>query len=126
MSGMQFGIAMGSLVFIPVALLPEAELLTWGWRVPFLLSGALTGLMLGILLTGFAPAAAQAAGADSTLWWPAALICAIAGSCPRPWPSSPRGRTGCPARSLANLVRSRVFGFRSTFAEDTPRRPLVW
>lgn len=42
MSGMQFGIAMGSLVFIPVALLPEAELLTWGWRVPFLLSGVLT------------------------------------------------------------------------------------
>ncbi|WP_030752854.1 MFS transporter [Streptomyces sp. NRRL S-31] len=42
MSGMQLGMGLGSLVFLPLAALPEQQLLTWGWRLPFLLSGVLT------------------------------------------------------------------------------------
>ncbi len=38
LSGTQAGLILATLVFIPVSALPKAELLSWGWRVPFLLS----------------------------------------------------------------------------------------
>ncbi|MFE1315558.1 MFS transporter [Streptomyces sp. NPDC058755] len=40
LSGTQGGQLIATLVFIPVAQLPEDQLLSWGWRVPFWLSVA--------------------------------------------------------------------------------------
>ncbi|MFW0784073.1 MFS transporter [Gordonia sp. CPCC 206044] len=38
LNGTQAGLLVGTLVFIPVAALPDDILLSWGWRVPFLFS----------------------------------------------------------------------------------------
>ncbi|TFD54458.1 MFS transporter [Cryobacterium frigoriphilum] len=38
LSGTQAGQIFATAVFIPVALLPEADLLSWGWRIPFWIS----------------------------------------------------------------------------------------
>ncbi|MDE2618688.1 MAG: MHS family MFS transporter [Sphingomonadales bacterium] len=43
-SGAPSGAVMGTLALMPFAALPEAEFLSWGWRVPFLLSAVLVAL----------------------------------------------------------------------------------
>ncbi|WP_052867299.1 MFS transporter [Streptomyces niger] len=42
LNGTQAGQIIATLVFIPVAALPEEQLHTWGWRLPFLVSVAVT------------------------------------------------------------------------------------
>ncbi len=38
LNGTQAGQILATLIFIPIASLPEHQLYTWGWRIPFLLS----------------------------------------------------------------------------------------
>src|SRR3954447_1714649 len=42
--GTQAGLILANLVFIPFALLPEEQLLSWGWRIPFFLSAAVVAV----------------------------------------------------------------------------------
>ena len=42
LAGTQFGLILATAVFLPLSSMPTAELLSWGWRIPFLLSALVT------------------------------------------------------------------------------------
>ena len=44
LAGTQAGLILATAVFLPIAALPDDALLTWGWRIPFLLSAVVMGV----------------------------------------------------------------------------------
>jgi len=44
LSGTQAGLILATLVFIPISALPEDQLLSWGWRIPFFLSAVVVAV----------------------------------------------------------------------------------
>ncbi len=49
-SGIGWGTLVANLVFLGISLLPDDQLLAWGWRIPFLLSAVLVGICMYIRL----------------------------------------------------------------------------
>ncbi|TFH81471.1 MFS transporter [Pseudomonas kribbensis] len=48
LSGTQAGLILATLVFLPISAMPEEQLLSWGWRIPFWLSVVV--LVVGFLI----------------------------------------------------------------------------
>ncbi|MFI0266144.1 MFS transporter [Streptomyces luteogriseus] len=75
LSGTQGGQLLATLVFIPVAALPEDQLLSWGWRLPFWLS-------VGVAVVGWVirrkldetPAFAQQAAEEGVVKLPLVIL----------------------------------------------------
>ena len=44
LSGTQMGFILATMVFLPIAGLPEDQLLSWGWRIPFFLSAVVVAV----------------------------------------------------------------------------------
>src|ERR671932_694154 len=42
--GTQLGLILATIAFLPVASLPEAQLMSWGWRIPFFLSAIVVAI----------------------------------------------------------------------------------
>ena len=51
LSGTQAGQILATAVFLPIAAMPQEQLLAWGWRVPFWLSGIVVIVALVIRRT---------------------------------------------------------------------------
>ncbi|MBW8739516.1 MAG: MHS family MFS transporter [Streptomyces turgidiscabies] len=75
LSGTQGGQLLATLVFIPVAAMPEDQLLSWGWRVPFWLSiaVAVVGYVIRRKLTE-TPAFAQQAATEGVVKMPLLIL----------------------------------------------------
>jgi MFS transporter, MHS family, shikimate and dehydroshikimate transport protein len=67
-AGVAFGLVLGTAVFYPITLLPEDQLLSWGWRIPFLVSfvPVLVGLLIRLRVTESPEFLARAAATDAT------------------------------------------------------------
>lgn len=44
LGGTQMGFILATFIFLPISTLPEDQLLSWGWRVPFLLSAVVVAI----------------------------------------------------------------------------------
>jgi MFS family permease len=75
LSGTQGGLILATLVFIPITQLPEAALLSWGWRIPFFLSAIVVAVGFWIRRTlPETPAFAEEQKAHEVAKLPVALL----------------------------------------------------
>ncbi len=66
LSGTQAGLILATLVFLPISALPEKDLLSWGWRIPFYLSAVVVAVGMWVRRTLPETPAFESGVADQT------------------------------------------------------------
>jgi len=75
LSGTQMGFILATIVFLPISTLPEDQLLSWGWRVPFFLSAIVVAIGFWVRRTlPETPAFKEEAAANETVKLPVAVL----------------------------------------------------
>ncbi|MGJ7509068.1 MFS transporter [Variovorax sp. GT1P44] len=75
LSGTQMGFILATIVFLPISALPEDQLLSWGWRVPFFLSAVVVAVGFWVRRTlPETPAFKEESDANETVKLPAAVL----------------------------------------------------
>lgn len=119
-NGIVGGFVLATIVFLPISALPEEDLLSWGWRIPFLLSVVVTAAGFVIRAKLSEPEAFVAAKEDDAL-----VRIPVVEAFRAHWPELVRV-TFC---SLAFAVDTAIKVFALSLATtvyDVPRSTMLW
>ncbi|MGW2748196.1 MFS transporter [Streptomyces sp. NPDC001450] len=121
LSGTQGGQLIATLVFIPVAQLPEDQLLSWGWRVPFWLSVAVAvvGYVIRRKLQE-TPAFARQSATEGVVRLPLAVLMR------EHWADVLRVIAGALIASVSTIFTVWALAFATSDAVGMSRTSMLW
>ena len=121
LSGTQGGQLLATLVFIPVAALPEEQLLSWGWRVPFWMSiaVAVVGYVIRRKLDE-TPAFEQQAAAEGVVKLPLAVLMR------EHWADVLRVIAGALVASVSTIFTVWALSYATSDAVGMDRSAMLW
>ncbi|MFI8237488.1 MFS transporter [Streptomyces sp. NPDC085866] len=121
LSGTQGGQLIATLVFIPIAQLPEDQLLSWGWRVPFWLSVAVAvvGYVIRRRLQE-TPAFARQAATEGVVRLPLAVLMR------EHWADVLRVIAGALIASVSTILTVWALAYATSDAVGMSRTSMLW
>jgi MFS family permease len=121
LSGTQGGQLIATLVFLPVAALPERQLLSWGWRLPFWLSVAVAvaGYVIRRRLAE-TPAFARQAGTEGPARLPLAVLLR------EHWADVLRVIAGALIASVSTVFTVWALAYATSDAVGVSRSSMLW
>ncbi|MFE3856962.1 MFS transporter [Streptomyces griseorubiginosus] len=121
LSGTQGGQLLATLVFLPVAALPEDQLLSWGWRVPFWLSVAVA--VVGFVIRrklDETPAFEQQAASEGVVKLPLAVLLR------EHWADVLRVIGGAVIASVSTIFTVWALAYATSDAVGMSRSSMLW
>ncbi|MFJ8591365.1 MFS transporter [Streptomyces sp. NPDC093598] len=121
LSGTQGGQLLATLVFIPVAALPEDQLLSWGWRLPFWLSVAVA--VVGYVIRrklDETPAFAQQAAEEGVAELPLVILLR------EHWADVLRVIAGALVASVSTIFTVWALAYATSDAVGMSRTAMLW